>query len=397
MQMKRRNFIVNFLAGLILFVLGFFTGTAKASTKKSSVESDTKATFITSNQTFLIPSDYATLQEAIDDLSAAIIAKNAMIELKIEKDHQPSTGITIENMDCSQFKITSDSMVRVADDFKGHFIKGIHSQLPTLGTKVDMRNRGEDGYHVSKGSRGYVLDNCGIRRAKGRGLYVNESSSVEARGSEFIGCHNRNVWITRASTLSAELANFSGNVGGENAIYVSRGSTANILEADVSNAFKNGIGVIRSVVNCESVNVSHAGLTGLVVQRGSRIIGEFMNATECGKNGIRVETGSTGSIRGSDVSKAAEIGLYIREACHIDASGLIANQCGEDGIRVDESSIINARSVTSQNNKGLDMRVQSGSTINAQQAKTTKGTPSVQDCGVQAFNTIDGANGIIYA
>jgi hypothetical protein len=396
--MKRRNFIINFLTGLILFVLGFFTGTAKASTKKSSVESDNnEAKFITSSKTILIPSDYATLQEAIDDLGAMMIAKNAMIELKIEKDHQPSTGIVIENMDCSQFKITSDAMVRVADDFFGHFIKGIHSQLPILGTKIDMRNRGEDGYHVSKGSRGYVLDNCGIRRAKGRGLYVNESSSVEARGSEFIGCHNRNVWITRASTLSAELANFSGNAGGENALYVSRGSTANILEADVSNGFKNGIGVIRSVVNCESVNVSHAGLTGLVVQRGSRIIGEFMNATECGKNGIRVETGSTGSIRGSDVSRAAEIGLYVREACHIDASKLVANQCGEDGIRVDESSIINARGVTSQNNKGLDMRVQSGSTINAHQAKTTKGTPSVQDCGVKAFNTIDGPNGIIYA
>jgi hypothetical protein len=395
--MKRRNFLTNFLAGAILFILGFFTGTMKAKADEPNVTSDINAKFITSNKTFQIPSDYATLQEAIDDISAMFIAKNAIIELKIEKDHQPSSGITIEHADCSQFKITSDSMVRVADDFSGHFIKGIHSQLPILAVKVDMRNRGEDGYHVSKGSRGFVLDNCGIRRAKGRGLYVNESSSVEARGSEFIGCHNRNVWITRASTLSAELANFSGNVGGENALYVSRGSTANILEATVSNAFKNGIGVIRSIVNCESVNVSHAGLTGLVVQRGSRIAGEFMNATECGKNGIRVETGSTGTVRGSDVSKAAEIGLYIREACHIDASSLIANQCGAEGIRVDESSIINARSATSQHNKGLDITVQSGSTVNAHQAKTTKGTPSVEDCGVKAFNTIDGPNGIIYA
>jgi hypothetical protein len=396
--MKRRNFLTNFLVGAILFVIGFFTGTAKANAGVRSVKTDeTEMKFINANKTFHIPSDYATLQEAIDDISAMILARNAVIELKIEKDHQPSTGISIENMDCSQFKITSDSMVRVADDFSGHFIKGIHSQLPILATKVDMRNRGEDGYHVSKGSRGYVLDNCGIRRAKGRGLYVNESSSVEARGSEFTECHNRNVWITRASTLSAEMANFSANKGGENAVYVSRGSTANILEAKVSNAFKNGIGVIRSVVNCESVDVSKAGLTGLVVQRGSRIIGEFMNATECGRNGIRVETGSTGSVRGSDVSKAVEAGLYVREACHIDASKLVANQCGAEGIRVDEASILNARNVTCQNNKSQDMKIQSGSTINAQQAKTTKGSPSPQDCGVQSFNTIDGANGIIYA
>ncbi|MEH7275901.1 right-handed parallel beta-helix repeat-containing protein [Neobacillus vireti] len=397
--MKRRNFIVNFIAGAILFAFGFLTGTAKASTgpSKRSPADDTEVRFITSNQTFLIPSDYATLQEAIDDLAAKIIAKNVMIELKIEKDHRPSTGITIENTDCSQFKITSDSIVRVADDFSGHFIKGIHSHLPILAAKIDMRNRGEDGYHVSKGSRGFVLNNCGIRRAKGRGLYVNESSSVEARGSEFIGCHNRNVWITRASTLSAELANFSGNAGGENAVYVSRGSTANILEANVSNAFQNGIGVIRSIVNCESVNVSNAGLTGLVVQRGSRIAGEFMNATGCGRNGIRIETGSNGTVRGSNVSKASEIGLFVREACHVDASELVATHCGAEGLQVIESSILNARMVISTNNNGLDINVQSGSSINANQANTTKGTPGVQDCGVKAFNTIDGANGIIYA
>ncbi|MEH7180578.1 right-handed parallel beta-helix repeat-containing protein [Neobacillus vireti] len=396
--MKRRNFIINFFAGAILFVFGFLTGTAKASTgmDKRSAADDTDVRFITSNQTFLIPSDYATLQAAIDDLAAMIIAKNVMIELKIEKGHQPSTGITIENTDCSQFKITSDSIVRVADDFSSHFIKGIHSQLPILAAKIDMRNRGEDGYHVSKGSRGFVEVNCGIRRAKGRGLYVNESSGVEARGSEFTGCHNRNVWVTRASTLSAEVADFSGNKGGENAVYVSRGSTANILEANVSNAFQNGISVIRSIVNCEGANVSNAGLTGLIVQRGSRIAGEFINATKCGHNGIRVETGSTGTVRGSDVSKAKEIGLYIREACHIDASELIASQCGAEGIRVD-SSIINARNVTSRDNKGLDMRVLSGSTINAQQANTTKGTPDARDCGIKAFNTIDGPNGIIYA
>lgn len=344
-----------------------------------------------------IPSDYATLQEAIDELSNKFISQKVLINLNIESGHKPSCGIVLLNRDCANFRITSeDTVVTVASDFEGDFIRGENSRLPILACLIDMNDLGEDGYHVSKNSNGRVEVGCGIRNAGGRGLYVNEGSSVEARGSIFTGCNNRNVWVSRASNLSAEVSNFSANKGGENAVYISRTSNANILESDVSNAFLNGIALVRSKANVQGCDVSGAGGTGIIAQRGSDVAGEYVNATDCNR-GIVIETGSRGALRGADTSRAKEMGILIAHGSYGNLQEVISNDCGTYGVRVENGSNANLRESTTRNNGTMDIAVLLGSTINAYLSKTTRGTPNVSDTNVKMFNVPSNRDGIIYA
>lgn len=398
---------------------------------------------ITKDTVYLIPTDYGTLQGAVDDILTKTVAQGVKIELRIESGHAPTSGIEISHADLSNVRVTSVApVVQVGNGFTGNFIGGEYSVLPTLACMVDMRDLGEDGISCAKGSRGVVEYYCGVRNAGQKGCYVAENSHVYARASEFTGANDRNVWITRTASFEGEVGKFSANKGGDNAIYVSRSSFANLLEADVSNAFKNGIAAIRSVVNAEGCNVSGAkDGSGIIAQRGSRMNAEYVNAKNCSLHGILFQSGSDGSVNSSDVSGSGNVGFRV-SGSNVYAQGLIANNCGSFGVwasssfvdlggaqannnansgiygsdgshlntngatmdnntgyglRVEGGSVANSPSSNARGNTSGDTRVGQGSTINAYNMTTTSGIKQVGDHSVAEFNVIYGANGIIYA
>lgn len=322
-----------------------------------------------------IPTDYPTLQAAVNALSQRVSAIGASVSLRIESGHQPSSGITVANGDWSRFIIQSaDDEVRVADDFAGDFIKATQARAPRLGIMVDMRDRGGDGYALWRSSVGHVNEWCGVKNAAGRGLYVTDNSSCFALRSTFNGSGDRNAWITRASTLDAELSDFSGNKGGDNAIYVSRGSRANLETCNISNAYQNALTVTRSHVAANHCDMSGAGLRGIVTD-------SLVFARDC-------------IIR--DVAEAA---IFADQAAKVTARDSIIDGAGTYGVWSAGSSIVELNGSVITGSATRDLGVVRAGVINATRVETTNSTsdvPVVQDTNLGSLNTM-GPQGAIWA
>lgn len=321
-----------------------------------------------------IPTDYPTLQAAVNALSKRVSAIGASVSLRIESGHQPSSGITVTNGDWSRFIIQSaDDEVRVADDFAGDFIKATQARAPRLGTMVDMRDRGGDGYALWRSSVGHVNEWCGIKNAAGRGLYVTDNSSCFALRSTFSGSGDRNAWITRASTLDAELSDFSGNKGGDNAIYVSRGSRANLETCNISNAYQNALTVTRSHVAANHCDMSGAGLRGIVTD-------SLVFARDC------------------IIRNVAEAAIFADQAAKVTARDSIIEGAGTYGVWSAGSSIVELDGSVVTGSATRDLGVVRAGAINASGTKTTNSTanvPVAQDTNLASLNAM-GAQGVIW-
>ncbi|WP_131104020.1 hypothetical protein [Ornithinimicrobium sufpigmenti] len=324
--------------------------------------------------TIRIPTDAPNLQVALDSLNPAHIDRGATIEVRFEAGHRPTRGARIAG-DYSAFRITStDPVVTVAATFTGDFLRCDNGNAPRLACLVDMADRGGEGYMLV-GSTGHVEPQSGIRNAGARGLYVGSASTCTADYSEFTGSNNRNVWVTRASALAAEYANFSANKGGENAVYISRASQANIGFATVTDAFLNAIVSTRSMVTATEADVSRAGGIGLLCGGGGFLHAQGAVANGCGQYGAAAYHDSavlvrTATITGNGLGGARSLG----------------------GSRIDCRTAI-----VSGNGNARDLIVMEGSQISAHGATTTRGTPPVAaDTNVTALNAITSA-GIIFA
>lgn len=330
-------------------------------------------TQISSSLTVRIPSDYPTLQEAIDDLAPALVSRTETVSLEIEAGHAPSSGIIVRNGNFSSFVITSeDPAVTVSDSFTGSFIAGYSANMPQLATIIDMDDKGEDGYAARSGSTGIVAPFAGIRNAGGRGCYLNQDSRVSAAQSEFTGCNNRNVWISRASTFEGSEGNFSANKGGLRAVYVSRGSVANVFSADISNAVGDiALYVLRSFVCAQDVDVSGAQGDGICATTGSIVAARGVDATNCGFIGIRAMDGGAISADNADASGCGNAGFRASDGSSISARLATSNNCGADGFRAEDGSSIAARSAQAIDNASAGFRALYGSNINARNSVAT--------------------------
>lgn len=297
--------------------------------------------------TYTVPTDFGTLADALESLSS----ETSAAVIVIESGHSPQVGASVAGGDYSHIHIMAeDPVVIVHPDFVGPFIAGVHSRLPTLAALIDMDGRGDDGYHVNAASTGVIAADAGVRNAGGRGLYVNGSSMAYAVDAIFTGAANRNVWVSRGSSLDAERADLS-NSGGYNAVYVSRGSTVHIEYADVTGAANNAVAGTRSWVDCSGVDVSGAGRYGILAERGA----------------------------------------------HVCADQATVQNCGKDGVRAEDGSFVNIKLGTVTGNADADIVIARGSTIHADSARTTHGAPNVADCSVPAFNSFDNEHGVIFA
>ena len=322
-----------------------------------------------------VPSDAPTLQAAFDSINPAFVERGATVEIRIDAGHRPASGVRLADADYSMVRITSvDPVVTVSTSFTGDFIRVDRGGAPTLACLVDMIDRGGEGYMLV-GSVGHVEAGCGIRNAGARGLYVGNTSTCDADGAIFTGSNNRNVWVTRGSTLNAENGDFSANKGGENAVYVSRRSRANIEDANVTSAFLNGVVSTRSDVNATRVNVSGAGGIGLLAERGGTLQAQDATVADCGSHGAVAYNASILLVKGATVTNS-----------------------GDAGVRAFAGGRIDCTEATVTGSRLRDLLVERGSIISAWGTTTTTGTgtPAVADVNVSALNAIS-SNGIIFA
>ena len=315
-----------------------------------------------------IPTDFATLQEAVDFTYNKIKPESGnTITLFIENGHEPSSGISASGLDLSQYIIGSSSTVTLDSSFTGDVMNFNATRAPIIDVLFDAVNctNLERGLVYSNVSRGTVAENKGVINVTaqnpggsfGNGLFIENCSSVNASGSIFKGCNLRNVHVTTGSTCEISGADVSEGKGDWN-VWVSRRSR---LVADgmvCSNGLGGGMAVLRSDVSFVPFSAEDAYISN--------------NATD----NINVNDASTlymGSSSGRKVvsSGAGRDNLIVGGSSTVEAEGADLSGAGRNGIKVDGAGRVNAPNCNLSGSTNSALEASRGATVNAENSDCT--------------------------
>src|SRR5690625_2733499 len=202
--------------------------------KKTTVLRDTKVNNI--------PTDYPTLQDAVNYMSGKKSINEVEIILNIESGHKLTKGLLVENGDYGDFKIVSeDTFVLLENEFEGiisefdeggNVIVGRNARMPQLATIIDMEGNFHDGYHATNSSNGYVAPNWGVINAGHSGLECR-TSLVYANKTVFTGCFY-GYRAEQGGIIMAQQGNADNAVS--DGILASRGSMIQFAEGTARNS-----------------------------------------------------------------------------------------------------------------------------------------------------------------
>ena len=363
--------------------------------------------------TVLIPSRYADLQSAVDDLYGRLSTKpEIIVRLNIISGHAITRGLKVFRGDYSFFRIQAQSAeVMLSEDFPDNsvIVEARNAKAPVLATVFNGEGvRGKGGYYLynSQGNiagSGYGVKNIGGTGAdsdRGAGLFVGESSSISGRSSAFTG-NKRNVWVTKSSQADIEGSDISGAVGtaaDDANLFVSRSSMVHFSGCNLSGAARLGIRSWRSVVTGLNCNISNNGTKGADIREGSTAIMRQGNFDNNGSGALLADRGSTVDVKDGSFLGGSDRVIEARECSRIDAVNAIVNG-GANCVYAGELSIINFENGSAINGTFTDLNVVKGGQIHATGATTSDstGTPDASNTNVSSFNSIDGPRGIIWA
>jgi hypothetical protein len=381
-----------------------------------------------------IPSDFSTLQAAVDFHSARVCKQGARITLNIESGHQPATGLLVQNGDYSRFYITStDAEVDLASGFvgvvappdggstitSGTFIMAINAAGPVLGTIID-----------ANGAAGARTGYFALRNATGRADRPAAPTEEEPVLPPIAGCKNflhANAQAQECSTLVWENAVATGS--GLNGIYAERASIIHAEFTDASNAAGAGFVAARgstitastakangcrigfwalractinaddseatacedygyyssfgSTINAHSSDANGTlatgddatfGGTGYLAYHGSRINATGADASGCVKYGAVARGMSMIEIDSADLTACGTSGVYATDGSTIQVESSDASTAGGNAIDADGASAINANGVTATGAGASAVRSRSGARVNAENATLTGAT-----------------------
>ena len=256
-------------------------------------------------ETYEIPTNYPTLQDAIDFLHPRSYGKK--IILRIKSGHKLVGGVSVADGDFRNFYITSagNALVELDPAFPlTDVFEAINAYMPTLACAIDAHGRGMQGYSLNAGSQGYIAFGPvgnGVRNAGRRGLYATDGSSITARNCNFSGAQGAGAWITRGSHCNLESGNFSfcGKAGIEGSPWgfwganIRHGSDGNLELANFSNSFDSGLVVSRARVDADQAICRNAGKYGVESRYGSAVTFLMGDVTNAAVKGGYVREGST--------------------------------------------------------------------------------------------------------
>lgn len=349
-----------------------------------------------------IPTDYSSLQDALDDLSRIYADARGTsglydIVVKIESGTTLASRTTISSQDLSYIIIKSedatvpiDPSVIPAGGYAAFFEVKNGGTSPRFAVVFDGQQAGDTdegiaGFRASSQSRFTREDSvvCGFKNLNGRGLYVVESSVAHVRSGDFRGNYTgmrasntgrifarsvdvsdcggtaiqavgnaiitvgagtgtngsaSNDTISARSNSLIQAEQFNGANSG--GVGADEGGRINVQDADFSGSGQYGISCTNGAeVYGEACNVSGAAGRGVYVNRGSASLSN-VNASSAGSEGIRCVHGVLIANNG-DVSGAASHGLHATDS-QVSAEAINATSCTGAGIKA-ESSYLSAK------------------------------------------------------
>jgi hypothetical protein len=307
--------------------------------------------------TFQIPSDFATLQAAVDALSPTV--NNDQITLNIETGHKLTSGLVVENGDFTQFTVTStDATVLLAAGWVAGtpILTGTNARMPNWNIFIDCEGKNVNTAGVDGGAIN-VLENstllfgsgagCTNGAAGNNGLFVFRNSKVTGDECVFSDFPNNNIWVTHVSDAYLERVTATG--AGLNGAFVSRASRLYATGGDFSNATEYGILIFRSRVvaipygttnppkfnacGIAGVNVSTVSFFNTGLRAGLRP--QFYNSAT---HGIIVDGASLADVGGSDFQNITFDAIRAINS-RVNASSCLFTSVGRDIILASNATV----------------------------------------------------------
>lgn len=306
-----------------------------------------------------IPTDFDTIQSAIQHYTLKNNGLNTTIEILLESGYIINEGLVFSDGDYSKFNITSEDDIVIAN-VEGHLFESNRSVMPQISCLIDMQHKGLIGIRAIKNSRGSVNSGCGVINAGSNGIVVSEGSQYHLFGANFSGAKDRCLWVSNGSVAEAELCNFS-NSGGRS-VYVSRGSKANIHGSNVKNSGETAVYAIRSEINAQETNVSNAKNYGYYSGSGSTIICNDSFCNNTGNSGIYSGGSSRVSASRIEIKDSDGLGIECVGASVVDV-GVCSILACNGGIKADYGSTVNARGSNILDTIGVGVLSSNGSHV----------------------------------
>jgi hypothetical protein len=320
--------------------------------------------------TYQIPTDFLSLQAAVDALSPTVLGD--VITLNIETGHKLTSGLIVENGDYTQFTITStDATVLLAAGWVAGtaLLTGTNARMPNWNIFVDCEGKnvnvaGGDGGAINVLENSTLLLGNGAGCSNGgtgnNGLFVYRNSKVTGDQCVFSDFPNINVWVTHVS--EAYLERLDATNAGLHGAFVSRASTLYSTGGDFSGATEYGVQSFRSRVVALPFGVSapakfnDCGIAGAYIAANSiftstlrsGIRPQFYNSAT---HGIIVDGASLADIGGCDFQTIAADAIRVENA-RVSAKSCIFSAITRDVIFATGASTVSANAITATNAAG---------------------------------------------
>ena len=379
------------------------------------------------DEEYLIPTDFTTIQSAIETLSARNFKHQSKINILIEAGHLISEGIILNGGDYSNFIISSEeNEVNLSPSFpKINYAVFENCNAPVLNTVINGHGYCINGIKVDKASSMLINPGCGFINAGSTNLYVTGASIVNANDGIFTGGSQDSdessssggagitSWGARVFAQGADVSN-SKMYG----IQGAHGGYVSFLSGTANNCFRHGIRATNvSVVDARGSTANDCQAYGVYALSGSTVNaygGSFQNGLVAG-----IHASQTSSVNAREsIVDGSTCGVLAIRSSIVDFTSGSANNCLEQGIRVTEMSSLNGfgvnvkdtgtlathHGVTSDTGStvvlrnsnitgstGKDVFINNGSTVNIKGTKTTSSTdnnPVIGDVNATSFNTL---------
>lgn len=294
-----------------------------------------------STTTLSIPTDYSTIQQALEGSEVMNSNSKKKIIISLNAGYRVPGQTTIADGDYSNVEIRCSGTISVSSDFPkdDHIFKGSYARMPILSCLIDMNSKGTDGIVLLNQSSGYIKDGAGIINAGRNAVNLFKDSHLVASGALFYGAGGVGVLAQELSSIQcrdcdasrAATAGFQANDGskifargaiannvGTYAFYAVRSSSISALEAEGISA--GSIGAIAnrtSTIDIDLANLDNAGDTGIYSGYSSLISAVQTSAKNAGRFGLRANGAASIATYETDVRNSGQWGALV------DGAGLL--------------------------------------------------------------------------
>jgi hypothetical protein len=323
----------------------------------------------TETQYVYIPSDYSTMQGAVDATYVYATDQNIRIIIVIETGHAITHGLKVVDGDFSRYYIRyeadgidgeneGDNTVSLDPAFQGVddfgmdgnssgdcLILGYNCKMPVLACRIDMDNLGDEGYYAVWNCTGLVRPNCGVINAGGTGLEVR-SSVVSAYNTYWNGATIHGVRAAHGAVVAVQNSHADDCMQGGapesgGALDVSRSSRVHARSMSLMRSGANGANIRRASSVClEEAFIDDATHTGVIVQQASHVslwgssiddtLGFVGSATISGHGlivtGVSIVDARNCSITGSGADIGGALDVFVGDPDALSGGGIVLLQ-----------------------------------------------------------------------